>query len=201
MGKEVNPSDIQKEAAGAWLNRSDLEKALSAGLHGAPELGRDEKKRYLGEFRERVFKTLSRKQVVEPGVYPAISEALKDKRVHRMVINGDIDFHLTDKYSKLARKAEKEVTIVSDPEFTGDTGLVLVGKEALDVEVIAVEDRKTSLARAGVPEKVIEAAGKKLCEKCLKQVLEAAPEEKPNYGQINLVDSLCGEHCPGCKAH
>lgn len=200
MDKEVNPGNIQKEAAGAWLNRSDLEKALAAGLHGAPELGRDEKKRYLGEFRERVFRLLSRKQVVEPGIYPAISEALKDKRVHRMVINGDIDFHLTDKYSKLAQKAGKEVTIVSDPEFTGDTGLVLVGKEALDIDEIAVEDRKTSLARAGVPEKITEAAGKKLCEKCFKKILEAAPEEKPNYRQINLIDLICGEHCPGCKA-
>lgn len=72
-------TDIQREAISAWLSKGEIEKALSIGLHGAPELRRDEKRHYLGEFRERVITLLSKKQVVEPGVYPEIVKALEDK--------------------------------------------------------------------------------------------------------------------------
>ena len=54
FGGSKMETDIQREAISAWLKKDELEKAISIGLHGAPELRRDEKRRYLGEFSERV---------------------------------------------------------------------------------------------------------------------------------------------------
>ncbi|MFZ5633233.1 MAG: hypothetical protein ACOY40_10340 [Bacillota bacterium] len=39
--------DIVKETAGVRAGKSELEKALSGGLHGAPEFKREKKLRYL----------------------------------------------------------------------------------------------------------------------------------------------------------
>lgn len=192
-------TDVQKEAISTWLNKGELEKALSMGLHRAPELRQDEKRHHLGEFKERVIKLLSRKQVAEPGIYPEVVKALEDKRAVKMVINGNIDFRLTEKYRKLAEETGKKVTIISDPEFKEDTGLVIVSDDAVDVEDILVQDRGTRLKKMGVPEEIINSAGKKVCERCLEKILKADPDETINYQKIAFADRFWGEHCPSCK--
>lgn len=192
-------TDIQREAISAWLSKGELEKALSIGMHGAPELRRDEKRHYLGEFRERVVKLLSKIQVVEPGVYPEIVKALEDKRAAKLIINGEIDFHLSKKYQKLAEDMGKSVTISSDPEFKGDSGLVVVSDDAVDVKDISVQDRATRLKHLDVPLEVIESAGKKVCERCLEKVLKAAPDEKINYRKLTPGEHFWGERCSACK--
>jgi uncharacterized protein YueI len=191
-------TDIQSEAISTWLKKGDIEKALSIGLHGAPELRRDEKRRYLGEFRERVIILLSKKQVAEPGVYPEIVKALEDKRAAKMIISGEIDFHLSEKYQKLAEAMGKPVTTISDPEFRGDAGLVVAGDDAVDVKDISVQDRATRLKQLGVPPEVIESAGKKVCERCLEKILKADPDEKINYRKITPGEHFWGERCSAC---
>lgn len=192
-------TDIQREAISAWLSKDELEKALSIGLHGAPELRRDEKRRYLGEFRERVIKLLSKKQVVEPGIYPEIVKALEDKRAAKMIVSGDIDFHHSEKYQKLAEGMGKPVTIISDPEFKGDAGLVVVSDDAVDLKDISVQDRATRLKKLGVPPEIIESAGKKVCERCLEKILKADPDEKINYRKMTPGEHFWGERCSACK--
>ncbi|AGL03456.1 hypothetical protein [Desulfoscipio gibsoniae] len=39
----MNEQDIQGEAIGTWMNKSELEKTLSIGMYGPPELKHDEK--------------------------------------------------------------------------------------------------------------------------------------------------------------
>lgn len=192
-------TDIQREAISAWLSKGEIEKALSIGLHGAPELRRDEKRHYIGEFRERVITLMSKKQVVEPGVYPEIVKALEDKRATKMIISGEIDFHLSEKYQRLAEDMGKPVTMISDPEFKGDAGLVVVSDDAVDVKDIFVQDRGTRLKQLGVPLEVIEAAGKKVCERCLVKILKADPDEKINYRKMTLGEHFWGERCSACK--
>lgn len=192
---------INQEAAGAWLTKSELEKALSAGLHGPPELKRAEKNRYLGEYKEKVVKMLTKKQVMEPGLYPEIAEALRDEKVSGLIINGDISLPVTEKYRHLAEQAGKRVTMASDPDFLGETGLIVVSDEAADRRDIAIEERSATLRGRGLPDEIIAAAGKKLCEKCRSRVLSAAPEEEINYGKISLSDIFWGEHCPACQKH
>jgi len=84
----VDGDTVQREAIRSWAGQSELEKTLSAGLYGPPELGRDEKAHFLGQFKERVLKLLTQKQVMEPGVYPEIVDALKDNRTSKMILNG-----------------------------------------------------------------------------------------------------------------
>lgn len=178
---------------------SELEKILTYGLHGVPELKHGEKTHYLGEFRERVLLRLTNRQVAEPGLYPEVIEALKDPRSARMVINGHLSDRFEEKYHQLCRKLGKKYTVVHDPATKGDTGLVVVSDQAVDVESIDVIDRLARLQDLGLPDKLIQAAGQKICSKCLARLIKAAPGEGINYQEINLGDRLWGTRCPACK--
>ncbi|MFA7468873.1 MAG: YueI family protein [Desulfotomaculaceae bacterium] len=190
--------DIQTEAIGTWMNKNELEKNLSIGMYGPPELKHDEKTHYLGEFKERVIRLLTRKQVAEPAVYPEIVEALKDKRAVRLVISGDIVDSFVEKYEALARGLGKSYTVVHDPELKGETGLAVVSRDAVDVEKINVPDRELRLSKLGLSKTLINAAGKKVCPHCLEEIIHADPGETINYQKLTWSDRFWGEHCLGC---
>ncbi|NLJ80169.1 MAG: YueI family protein [Firmicutes bacterium] len=122
-------------------NKDDLEKALLVGIHGAPELHREEKQRFLGFFRERVIEALSFDQLDRKGL-AVMAEALADKRAVELVI------HRSARRAAMpliveARKKGLDFTIVSDPKFTGEAALVLVADHAVDIPRLLVEKEKS----------------------------------------------------------
>lgn len=127
----------QSEGIEHLSNKSRLEQALILG-DSVTELKKEERMLYLGEFRERVIRKLSKKQVAKPLVFPEIKEALKDKRSIKMLINGDINFKFTDKYIKLAKEVGKPYTSVHNSELKGDTGLVIISDQAVDIKNIDI---------------------------------------------------------------
>ncbi|GAB6181648.1 hypothetical protein JCM14036_29670 [Desulfotomaculum defluvii] len=193
--------EIHKEVISSWLNKNEIEKTISAGLNGPPEIKKAEKNRYLGQFRERVMKMLTKGQVSQPATYPEIAEALRDPRSFKLIINGDIPDVFTVKYQKLTKQLGKSYSLVNDPEFTGETGLIVVSKKAVDVPEIDVPDREVRLKGLGIPQELINLAGKKLCPRCYAMIIKVAPEEAINYQVISWFDSLMGERCPASGLH
>lgn len=116
----------------------EVEQRLIYGIHGTPELKHEEKMRYLGEFRERVLRVLTKKQVADSRIYPEIEVALRDPRSTFLLLDGDIPYSSRDKYIKLARKHQKPYSMVNDPKQIGDIGLAVVADHAIDVEKIEV---------------------------------------------------------------
>ncbi|WP_378954374.1 DUF1694 domain-containing protein [Pelosinus sp. sgz500959] len=188
--------DIQSETISNWARKDNIEQALMVGMHGITEFKHDEKVYYLGEFKENVIRLLSQQQVAEVVIYPEIIHALKDKRATKMIINGSISIRFIEKYEKLARKMHKPYIVRSEPEFKGSTGLMVISDEAIETQIITVEDRSVRLKRLGMPSALINAVGKKVCKKCLQQILEVDPAEESNYNELTLLDRIGGEHCP-----
>lgn len=118
---------------------NELEQRLIIGMHGTPELKHGERLQYLGEFRERILRMLTKNQVDDSLPYPEIEEALKDPRTSRLLLNGDLDYDFRAKYIKLARKYNKPYTVINDPDIKGETGLVVISDHAVDVEKIEVD--------------------------------------------------------------
>jgi uncharacterized protein YueI len=176
---------------------SELENILQTGLHGAPELRRDEKNHFLGEFRERVLKYLTKKQLAEPQVYREIEEALRDPRATKLIIHSEFNGPRSEKYERLARDLHKLVTHREDPEFVGEAALVVAGNDAVDAADITVEDRTARLLARGLPELLIRAPGRKVCHSCYDLVSSLAPEEKDQYHPFTVMDRMFGEVCPG----
>ncbi len=140
----IREDDIQTEAIGSFSKKDKLEQALAIGIDRAPELKQDEKMHFLGEFKERVIRMLSKKQVANPLISPEITDALQDKRTVKMLINGDLNRKFTDKYIKLARELDKAFTVVHNPELIGETGLVVISDQAVDINKIEVDDVPTA---------------------------------------------------------
>ncbi|MDF2633824.1 MAG: hypothetical protein K0R78_698 [Pelosinus sp.] len=181
------------------MQKDKVEQALLVGVHGAPELKYDEKVQYLGEFRERILRKLTKNQVREKAIYPEILQALKGKKADKLIINGSIDYRFIEKYKELATDLNKTSTVRSDPGFQGDTGLIVISNEAVEVQDITVEDRSSRLRRLGVPADLIETAGQKVCTECLSKIAEADKNELINYQQLTWIDRLAGDRCPGHK--
>lgn len=120
------------------MDNSELKRALQVGMYGTPELKREEKKIYLGCFRERILKALTKKQVMEPGVYKEILDAIRDKRAKRLVISSAVQLTFAMDYINLAKNNGVEFTLVNGDDYSGDIGLVVVSDTAVDEEDIFV---------------------------------------------------------------
>jgi uncharacterized protein YueI len=184
------------EAISGFAAKSGLERTLQAGIHGAPELRHEEKIHYLGEFRERVLRLLTRSQVGEPIVYQEIETAIRDPRAAYIVVHSEISDKALKKYKMLAAANGKSVTSRNDPDFEGEAGLVVVSRQAVDVEQVEVEGREDRLMKLGLPEQLIDAAGQAICKDCYGKLRELAPEETRNYRLISPISRLFGERCP-----
>lgn len=133
--------DEQAEALKGWVAKNKLDQRLSVGMFGTPELRKEERNQYLGEFKERVLKVLTKEQIAQPFVYPEIEEALKDQRAKQLLLNGQLSYDFLEKYILLADRFKKSFTLRNDPELKGEVGLAVVSSEAIAVESINVEER------------------------------------------------------------
>jgi len=132
--------DIQRKILGTFAGKGEVEKAISVGMHGAPELKKDEKMHFLGNFKERVIKMLTKDQVKKKSIYPEIITALKNKQASRLLIDGSIDQKYFRKYIDLAKDEGKFFTVIHDPELQGNCGLIVASDSWVDVKEIKVED-------------------------------------------------------------
>lgn len=118
--------------------QDDLGRTLSAGIHGTPELRPDEKRRYLGFFRERVIQAVTYDQIRTKEGLGVMLEALKDKRGIELVIHQDVRGAAMPLIVQ-AKRQGLDFTIVSNPNFIGEVAVVLVAKDAVDVAQVWAE--------------------------------------------------------------
>ncbi|HHY09549.1 MAG TPA: YueI family protein [Firmicutes bacterium] len=121
-------------------NKDELEKALLVGIHGAPELRRAERRRFLGFFRERVIEAVTFSQLKGKGLQ-AMSKAVLDPRAVELVIHQDARQDAMPLMIQ-ARKKGLDFTIVSNPDFIGKVAVVLVAADAVDIPRLLAEEEK-----------------------------------------------------------
>lgn len=142
MKDDLEKDNLEAESLHHWASKDQMEQRLAVGISGAPELRKEEKSYYLGEFKERVLKVLTREQVAQPFIYPEIEESLKDARAQRLLLDGELNYDFVQKYVKLAQKLKKPYTLRNDPQFKDIIGLAVVSAEAVEVESVQVPTRK-----------------------------------------------------------
>lgn len=116
-----------------WADKSELERILLEGAFGKPELRAEERKHFLGELEERVLASLTRKEIEEPAVDPAVARAVANPQAKSMIIHADVPIQASAKYRKLAEAHGLAVTMREDPSYEGDIGLVVVSDGAVTV--------------------------------------------------------------------
>jgi uncharacterized protein YueI len=118
--------------------KSELEKTIAAGIHGAPELRPDEKRRYLGFFRERVIEAVTFDQLRTKAGLKVMMEALKDPRAVELLIRQEARGTAMPLIVE-ARRRGVDFTIVSDPNFVGEVAAALVAADAVDIAELYAE--------------------------------------------------------------
>lgn len=168
--------------------KSELEQTVQRGIYGPPKIKGEEKKVYLGEFRERVIVALSVKEIFYDEGVAVAEEHLKDPMAHRLIVNHNkITSKWSKKYMGLAQKYDKEYKSFHT-EAPEAMGLVVVSREAVNRENIRV---KLQL----LPDKFQQAAHKKLCDDCYKELTEKAPDRIKEFKKIGFTDRILGKAC------
>lgn len=114
-----------------WSEKSEIEKAITVGLSGPPDLRRKERSRLLGELQERVLATLRASDLKRRPIDRKVERAIKDPRAAALIIDGDLPYEDLSPYIKLARESGLNYTMRSDPSHAGDVALVVVSDQAL----------------------------------------------------------------------
>lgn len=118
-----------------FSKKGDLEKTIAVGIHGAPELRPDEKRRYLGFFRERVIQAVTFEQVRTKEGMQVMTDSLGDARGVELLIHQEARGTAMPLVVQARRKG-LDFTIVANPNLIGDVAVALVAKDAVDIPVL-----------------------------------------------------------------
>lgn len=105
-------------------------------MFGQPELKPDEKRAFLGNFRERVALALTIQQLRQPETVKMVQNIVDHYPEYRMYINGKMPDSLITKFMKLAVQSNYQFTIlvqngvrVEQEVHSGDFGLVIASPD------------------------------------------------------------------------
>ncbi|MBM7693432.1 uncharacterized protein YueI [Peribacillus deserti] len=141
------------------MSKENVDDYLQQGIYGHKELKPEEKRKFLGTFRERVITALYIGQVTEKKVYKEVAEAINQYPNSALLLNGEITYSHISKYVKLANQQNIPYKVISNLENDTDIGLVLASKEAVDIENIYINK---DIPAAFQPEEVKKKKGKGL---------------------------------------
>lgn len=119
-------------------NKTDLDRIIEYGIQGVPELRPEERRKWLGEFRERVILGLTIEQTYMEEAPSHVEKALKDRDAKLVIVNHNIAMNVIGKYMQIAKKANKEFkSIATDSQEA--MGLVVVSDEAVEREDVEIK--------------------------------------------------------------
>lgn len=108
------------------------EEFIKQHMFGNPQIKPDEKRAFLGNFRERVALALTIGQLQQAGTPELVDKVLKNYPEYRVYINGRMDQELIDPYMDMAIKEKVQFTVLVqngmrvDQQLTSDDfGLVV----------------------------------------------------------------------------
>lgn len=124
------------------LSKPTVDDYLQQGIHGPKELKPEEKRLYLGTYRERVIIVLTQMQVSEENVDKEVEQLMKENSEAHLFLNGHMNYSFLSKYIQLARKYNITFTVVTNKEYNSPYGLVIAHDYAVNKEDIFFHKNK-----------------------------------------------------------
>lgn len=112
-------------------NKDKLEDYVRFGISGVPEIKKDEKKVWLGVYRERVLFALDKSHLTKAEHFEGLEAKAKDQRVHQIIVNSTVIDSIRIKCMQIAKKYEKDFKTVNGQS---DIAIILASKDAIDIE-------------------------------------------------------------------
>lgn len=111
--------------------KSELEQYAENGALGTPEIKREEKRIFLGEFKERVIMTIDIDEILDESKNNQVEEKAKASNVDKIIVNDKIKNDIRIDYMKIAKEHKKDFKLVQSDSHIA---VVLASKEANDIE-------------------------------------------------------------------
>jgi uncharacterized protein YueI len=124
------------------LSKPTVDDYIQQGIYGKKEINPDEKRKFLGTFRERVIIALTKSQVRKKKVYSEVISAIKENPKAKLYLNGNMKYSYLSKYIKVATKHGNAYTMATNKEYDSDIGLVLAHGYAIDKKNIYIGEEK-----------------------------------------------------------
>lgn len=133
------------------MSKPTAEDYIKQGIYGPKELRPDEKRLFLGTFRERVVIALTQHQVKRDEVVPEVDQLIKQNKEAQLLLNGHIDYSFLSKYVQRANEHGTSYMMVTNKDYNSKYGLVLANDHAIHKENIHLqeEDRSTNSTEKG----------------------------------------------------
>ncbi|AOY75587.1 YueI family protein [Clostridium formicaceticum] len=170
--------------------KNELERTIEYALNGVPEIKIKEKRKWLGEFRERVVLGLTMQQAQKMEALNTVKEGLRDPMAEMLIVNNNMPIETTAKYMKIAKEMNKEYKSVAT-EHEEAMGVVLASRSAVDREDVTPEIKE-------LPEKFHHVKHKELCSKCYEELQRLSPEAAKEFKKLSFVDKVIGLYCGAC---
>ncbi|TWI57820.1 YueI family protein [Halalkalibacter nanhaiisediminis] len=117
-----------------------MKEIIDAALYGAPEIKPEERSLFLSTILERIHLALTKKQVIQKGMYPEVLSLMKTKENAHLYINGDLSYQNYSNYIQEANKQGIRFTIVTPTKPTPFGLIVANQSQAIDATNIFIED-------------------------------------------------------------
>lgn len=171
-------------------NKSELEKTIEFALRGAPEIKREEKKKWLGEFRERIVYGLTVEAALQMESIYYIEKAMEDPEAEMLIVNNRLPSSIINNYMQLAKRLNCEYKSV-ETDFHGAMGVVVASPRAINRDT--VEETIKIL-----PNKYKGLRNKHLCGECFSEIKENYSEYEKFFDKISFGDKMIGIKCGAC---
>lgn len=120
----------------------ELQNHMNKGMYGTPQINPDERRKYLGTFRERVDVVITFEELHNPESLLDLSQEMSIHPDFRLIINGQVDAAALSKLVKLANDHGIDFTATSDrslPNASTDFAVVFCDKtQAIHKETIDI---------------------------------------------------------------
>ena len=171
---------------------NELERYMDFALGNIPEIKKDEKRRWLGEFRERVIFALTKDQIKRREAIKVLEEKIKDGKAKKLIINMKVGPEISGAFMELAAKYDLDYKSVDSPDHRGDIALILASDDAVNVENVVLEVLPL------MPEKFYQAKSKKLCKEHMEELKNEAPMYADEFEEVTFFDKMVGIKCSVC---
>lgn len=115
----------------------DTQDYLSKGIYGNKKTNPDERNKYFGSLRERVYLSMTIEQLISNDYLESLKKEIQLHPNQQLLLNGQIDMNLLSPYIKLSQENDCSFRIVSDEGAQrSPLGLIYVSTTAVNEKVI-----------------------------------------------------------------
>lgn len=115
----------------------DTNDYLSKGIYGNKKTNPDERNKYFGSLRERVYLSMTIEQLISNNYLESLKKEIQLHPNQQLLLNGQVDMDLLSPYIKLSQEHDCSFRIVSDEGAQrSPLGLIYVSTDAVNEEII-----------------------------------------------------------------